>query len=378
VEGLKLNKLVTMSYQFTYTSTIVRYLQEIERSRTAVDLTILPPEVAERLRLQARVRSTHYSTRIEGNRLTLVEAEQAIVEGRKFSDRERDALEVQRYFQGLERIEYWIDQKAAITEDLIRKLHAIIYSGRRSKPTSYRDGQNVVRDSTGGIVYLPPEARDVPLLMSELVNWIDSHQKETPVPVIAGIAHYQFVTIHPFYDGNGRTARALATWILYRGGYDLGRFYALEEFYSKDLTGYYDALATHSHHNYYEGRADAPVTSWLEYLLAGMVSVFENVAREVRLQSVSVQREEDEFLRKLDRRGRIVFGLFTRQDSITSRDVARVLGLSIRQSRELLKEWVSQGWLQVSDPARKSRRYHLSAVYRRFIGEITAGENNAS
>lgn len=66
--------------------------------------------------------------------------------------------------------------------------------------------------------------------MRELTTRIQSSEGTLPVPVIAGIAHYQLVVIHPYFDGNGRTARALATWILYRGGYDLGRFYTLDEF----------------------------------------------------------------------------------------------------------------------------------------------------
>lgn len=243
----------------------------------------------------------------------------------------------------------------------MRKLHAVIYTGRRAKATPYRDGQNVIRDTAGGIVYLPPEAKDVPALMAELVSWIQANDKELPVAVVAGIAHYQFVTIHPFYDGNGRTARALATWILYRGGYDLGRLYALEEIYASDLNGYYEALVTDPHHNYYDGRATADMTSWLTYFLRGMASIFEMISREVQSQAVLDQPVEQAFLRQLDRRGRIVVGLFERQDEITAKDVARALGLSSRQSRELLIKWVGQGWLAVSEPSRKLRRYRLSA-----------------
>jgi Fic family protein len=269
-----------MAYRFTFTPEIVRSLQTIERARTEVTLTILPPALVEHLRMQARVRSTHYSTRIEGNRLTLAEAEQVILDGKTFSGRECDTLEVKHYFQALEQVEQWLEAAAPITDERVRKLHAVIYAGRRAKATPYRDGQNVIRDMAGRTVYLPPEAKDVPALMDELIFWIQANEKEFPVPVVAGIAHYQFVTIHPFYDGNGRMARALATWILYRGGYDLGRFYALEEIYAADLQGYYDALVTDSHHNYYDGRASAEITSWLAYFLRGKASVFEMVARE--------------------------------------------------------------------------------------------------
>ena len=350
-----------MAYRFTFTPEIVRSLQVIERARAEVTLTVLPPALVEKLRLQARVRSTHYSTRIEGNRLTLAEAEQVILDGKTFAGRERDTLEVKHYFQALEQVEQWLEAGAAVTEERVRKLHAILYAGRRAKATPYRDGQNVIRDLAGGIVYLPPEARDVPLLMAELLSWIQANEKELPVAVVAGVAHYQFVTIHPFYDGNGRTARSLATWILYRGGYDLGRFYALEEIYASDLQGYYDALVTDPHHNYYDGRAAADITPWLAYFLRGMASVFEMVAREVRTQANADQPLEQDFLRQLDRRGRMVYGLFEHQAEITAHDVARVLGLSPRQARDLLSGWVEQGWLEISEPSRKLRRYRLSA-----------------
>ena len=284
-----------------------------------------------------------------------------ILDGKSFAGRERDTLEVKHYFQALEQVEQWLESHASINEERLRKLHAVLFAGRRAKATPYRDGQNVIRDSAGGIVYLPPEAKDVPVLMGELVSWIQANEKELPVAVVAGVAHYQLVTIHPFYDGNGRTARALATWILYRGGYDLGRFYALEEIYAADLQGYYDALGTDPHHNYYDGRATADLTPWLDYFLRGMATVFEMVSREVHRQAAADQPHEQALLRQLDRRGRLVYGLFEHQNEITANDVARVLGLSPRQARELLHAWVEQGWLTVSEPSRKLRRYRLSA-----------------
>lgn len=350
-----------MDYQYTFTSEMVLSLQAIEAAQTKVQMITLPPVTAEGLRLLARIRSSHFSTRIEGNRLTLQEVEQVLIEGRQFPDRERDTLEVQHYFQALVHIEQWVEQGLDITEERICRLQALIQRGRRSRPTPYRDGQNVIRDSAGGIVYLPPEAKEVPGLMSELVAWIRTAEKSQPIPAVAGIAHYAFVTIHPFYDGNGRTARALATWILYRGGYDLGRFCALDEFYAQDLQGYYDSLVTHLAHNYYEGRHTADIPSWLEYFVKGMVTIFEAVAHEVTDRAIQAHEDTEALLYKLDRRARIVLEIFSRQDKITANDVARVLGLSTRQARDLLSTWVSAGWLQMSDTSRKSRSYNLSA-----------------
>ena len=357
-----------MAYKFTYTPTLIRYLQDIERVRERIHLTLLPPAIAEELRLQAHIRSAHYSTRIEGNRLTLKETEEVIQQGRLFPGRERDVLEVERYYQAVQQMEIWVDEKKAVTEERLRKLHAILYHGRRARPTLYRDGQNVIREADGQIVYIPPESKDVPALMADLVAWINQSSAGQPVPVIAGVAHYQFETIHPFYDGNGRTGRLLATWILHLGGYDLGKFYALEEFYASDLPGYYSALVTHPHHNFYFGRNTADITSWLKYFLKGMAEVFEQVAGVVSQYSLEPKADEpDSLLRMLDPRARRVVGLFSRQEFIQSSDVSRLVGISIRQSRELLSQWVRQGWLEIENPSNRARKYRLSKVFRKLI-----------
>jgi len=366
-----------MNLNYTFMPAIVRDLMTIEAARQTVTMTTLPLPVAERLRQQALVRSTHYSTRIEGNRLTLAEARQVVYEGHRIPGRERDVREVHNYYRALQQIEAWAEQQTSVTEALIRRLHALIFTGPRSSPTPYRDGQNVIRDSaSGAIVYLPPEAKDVLWMMRDLVAWIcQSEREDLPAPVIAGLAHYQFVTIHPFYDGNGRTARSLAALILYQCGYDLGRFYSLEEVYARDTLAYYTALQTHPHHNYYEGRAGADVTGWLTYFLHSMAAEFTRVVEEVRTYAEKPVRPEPPALQRLDRRARIVLGLFTRKETLTTAEIARALGLAPRTVRGLIVGWRDEGWLEVADPSRRSRRYRLSAEYRRFIGAITADQN---
>ncbi len=353
-----------MSYKFELTPSIVRHIQKIERVRERINLSILPPATAEILRFQANIRSTHYSTRIEGNRLTLKETEMVVQQGKSFSGRERDVKEVERYYKALQQMEKWVEGKQKITEERIRKLHAILYSGRKIKPTPYRDGQNVIRDSSGQIVYMPPEAPDVPKLMKELVHWIHSTAQELPIPVIAGVAHCQFETIHPFFDGNGRTGRMLTTWILYQSGYDLGKFYALEEFYATNLDAYYTALVTHPHHNYYFGRHKADFTSWLEYFLKGMAVVFERVNEKVRGEiAEKADKEVLALLRPLDYRARRVLGLFATNEHLLTSDMANLLGISPRQTRDLVTGWVEQGWLEVVDASRRGRKYRLAKEY---------------
>lgn len=360
---------------YTITPAIARDLMTIEGAKAVVSEIPIPPAVEAELRRRARIRSTHYSTRIEGNRLTLAEAEQ-VIEGRQagFHGRERDVGEVQNYWNALLRVEEWAAKKLTLTEDMIQRLHALVERGGRAKPTPYRDGQNVIRDSsTGAIVFLPPEAKDVPNLMAQMVAWAKQAEKDgIPVPLIAALVHYQFVTIHPYYDGNGRTARLIATFLLHQGGYGLNGFFSLEEHHARDLDGYYQALVTHPHHNYYEGRAEADLTGWVEYFIRLTSRVFELAKDEALRSAREGLPAEPEELRKLDRRARMVLGLFAKQETITASDVAKLLGLSDRQVRDLIRGWVLDGWLVVADPAKRSRSYVLSAEYRRSVGGLTA------
>src|SRR5262245_58185479 len=141
--------------RYTLTPIIVRALMEIEAARAVVDHTPLPPAAEGELRRRARIRSAHYSTRIEGNRLTLAEAEQ-VIEGRPIAarGRERDVREVRNYWNAFLRVEEWAAQRLPLTEALIQRLHALVERGPRASPSLYRDGQNVIRDmASARIVY---------------------------------------------------------------------------------------------------------------------------------------------------------------------------------------------------------------------------------
>jgi len=359
---------------YTITPTIAQRLMAIEAAKAVVEHTPLPPTIEAELRRRARIRSTHYSTRIEGNRLTLEETEQAIAGAHTFQGRERDVVEVRHYWDALARVESWAEQGRPLTEALIKRLHALVMRGPRARPTPYRDGQNVIRDvASGAIVYLPPEAQDVPRLMKALVQWVrQAEQAGAPAPVIAGLFHYQFVTIHPYFDGNGRTARLLATFLLHRSGYGLNGYFSLEEHHARDLESYYRALVTHPHHNYYEGRAQADLTPWLAYFIDTLARVFTLAQEEALNLAEHPLPSEPEIVRGLDRRARIILGMFHQSEQITTKDAARSLGLSERMTRNLMQDWVKSGFLEVAEPSRRKRAYRLSAIYRQYIGSLSA------
>ena len=297
----------TWSPRFTLTPAIACGLMQIEAARALVDHTPLPPSAEAELRAHARVRAVHYSTFIEGNRLTMSQAKAAISDADlQIAGRERDVSEVRNYWNALLRVEEWAEKKKPLTEELIKRLHALVEVGPRAKPTPYREGQNAIKNSsTGALIYLPPEAKDIPALMASLVAWAaDAEGSGLPAPLIAGLIHYQFVTIHPYYDGNGRTARLLATFILHKGGYGLNGFFSLEEHHARDLPGYYRALTVHPHHNYYFGRSEADLTPWLEYFISTLAAVFESVRLAAQKCAVQELEEEPEDLRRLDHRAR--------------------------------------------------------------------------
>ena len=361
--------------KYALTPAILQGLMQIKAAWALVDQTPLPPAAVAELRRIARVRAAHFSTFIEGNRLSLDEAERVIAdESSEIQGRERDISEVRNYWRALQRVEEWARKKKPLSEDLIKRLHGLVEHGPKAGPTEYRDGQNAIRDSsTGNLIYLPPEAKDVPSLMASMVKWAgEAEAAGLPAPLIAGLLHYQFVTIHPYYDGNGRTARLLATFILHRGGFGLNGFFSLEEHYASDLQGYYCALATHPHHNYYFGRGCADLTSWLEYFIRTLAEVFEAVRRQALKYAEQGVPAEPEELRRLDGRARRVLGLFAKEEKITAADVAFELGLSLRMARNLLRDWVDQGLLEVADPSRRSRCYKLSAIFRQYIGGLSA------
>jgi Fic family protein len=353
-------------------SAIVRALMDIEAVKAVVEKTPLSPAVQAELRHKARVRSTHYSTRIEGNRLTLKEAEKVIKERKaSFHGRQRDVSEVRNYWDALLKVEDWAAKKVELSEELICRLHALVEKGKRAKPTPYRDGRNVIRDSaSSGIVYLPPEAKDVAALMAAMVRWVKNARKESvPPPVVAALLHYQFVTIHPFYDGNGRTARLLATFILQRDGYGLNGFFSLEEHHASDLDGYYQGLTVHKHHNYYHGRAEADLTSWVEYFVKLLARVFGQARDEaLRVGGEKATVAEPEELRRLDRRARIVIALFARQDRVSAGEIAGSLVLSERMARVLAAGWVKDGWLEVLNESNRARAYGLAKKYKGLLG----------
>jgi Fic family protein len=168
------------------------------------------------------------------------------------------------------------------------EIHATITKGTLDNPSDcgvFRNRQVYVGkhvfDATGfreEVVYMPPQTEQVPELIDEFLKWLNGNQVKDLNPVLlAGIAHYEIAWIHPFIDGNGRTARLLATLIFYLKGFDHRQIFALDGYYDRDRKSYYAALAT-------VDRETKNITHWLEYFTDGVAfSVNEIKDKVLRL-----------------------------------------------------------------------------------------------
>jgi len=252
--------------KFTITLKTNKALVEIERVRGFLDAVKLKEHWIADMQKKALILESHHSTHIEGTALSLEQAK-SILEGKKLKGINRDdEKELLNYKKAMDFVSKYLGNDTPVTEGLIRELHKITVKGVRggqADPGNYRKIQNyVVNSRTREVIYTPPPPLDVPHLMKEFVDWVNKTEDVSPI-LVAGITQFQFVHIHPFVDGNGRTARLLSTLILYKTGYDFKRLFTISEYYDKDRPGYYQAIQSVRKNN-------MDMTVWLEYFVEGL------------------------------------------------------------------------------------------------------------
>lgn len=262
---------------------ILHDLTAIAETKGIIDRAKIIPQQEIRLRRQAVIRMTHHSTEIEGNQLNMGQVE-ALYAHKKIDAPDRDIYEVKNYLNALKYIEKMVTGKKPITEKVILQIHKLVTNKTLALQFSghYRPGPIYVARRRFGMpqetLYTGPDAKQVPKLMADFVEWLKESEKKDINPVlVAGVAHLEIAAIHPFNDGNGRTARALATLILYQRGYDFRRLFALEDYYNTNRQDYYKAINVGE--NYEKRRTD--ITSWLEYFTRGFKREIDNVKDKI-------------------------------------------------------------------------------------------------
>jgi Fic family protein len=272
---------------YNITNKILTNIAKIEAAEEVIKNAPLLPLWEKQFRQDAIVRAVYHGTHLEGNLLKKDEAKDVLL-GKEVIGRPRDIQEVINYRKVIEFIDEEAKKKIEkITEQLIKKLHRIIINKilPPAEQGEYRKKQVVIRNSqTGEVTFRPPPPIEVPFLMREFFYWLNTSDFEKIHPVLkAGIAHHELVRIHPFLDGNGRVARILATLILFLGGYDIRRFFSLEEYYDKDAISYYENL---------QKATAGDLTSWLEYFTLGAAIEFEKVKEKILKLSKDVKLKE--------------------------------------------------------------------------------------
>jgi len=257
---------------------MIMNLGKIEAAREVIINAPLLPLWEKRFREEALVRTVHHGTHLEGNQLDFNEAKEVIFSQNLHSVRTRDVQEVINYREVMDYLERALSkEKHTITENTVKKLHSLVINKIMPENLAgkYRLKRVVIRDSSSGeVTFRPPEPEQVPYLLEQFLNWLNQTPSEEMHPVIkAGIAHYELVRIHPFLDGNGRVARSIATLILYSQGYDIRRFFSLEEYYDKDPLTYYEHL---------QKAGSGDLTPWLEYFIKGIADEFSKIKEKIQ------------------------------------------------------------------------------------------------
>lgn len=369
---------------YKITQEILECLTKIEMIKSSFRDSKISPVLLASLKNSAKIETIHYSTKIEGNKLTRKEVEQTIFKRKVIENRVRDSSEVRAYYKAMNYIEKCLDQDLPFSEKLIKKTHDLVEQegpassvlepcfdrtvcGEIGKAISDTQSIRLDRSTEKNIACrcnLPPEAKDVPALMRSLIDFVNNDQ-QTPRVIVAGLVHYQFVTIHPYYDGNGRTARLLTSFLMRKYGYGLKDIYSLEEYYANDLGGYYSALATHPHHNYYEGRENADLTGWIEYFVRGVAEVFEKI--QIKTQTTNSRKDFSSEMRQLDVTQRKILELFTEFQEVSSSQIAEYLEMSQQSARLLANRWVDDGFMIITNHSKKARKYRLAEKFEKLI-----------
>ncbi len=333
---------MSVNITFTITNTIIAKIEQIYRVWWVIEHAHIVPERQQKLKQIARLRSGVYSTKIEGNRITYAEAEKMLA-WEKINARSRDEQELKNYMKVLDYIESkeWGD---VITEKDVFAIHQ--RTTKNILDNSYhkkrRGEANAVYNEWGWIVYLPPDRKDVPKLMKDLLDFVNT-QKELSVIIRAWLLHHWFVIIHPFIDGNGRTARALTQLFLYQNWFNTKKYFSLEEYYDSDLVNYYKAIFI-GNDFYFAQKNTIDSTRFVEYFLSGLEHELNYLKKMIENIKDDEQFENKLIIARLNNRQLHISVYVKERLSVTAKEITNHYNVSLATiKRDLMlleKHWI--------------------------------------
>lgn len=334
--------------RYTITDKILNNISQITGGREVIERSRIIPKWELNLQKEARLHSAHSSTAIEGNRLNL-EQVKSLAEHKEVTAAAKDKQEVLNYLAALDRIPIYA-QKKEITVETFLNIHKTITQKALQNDNdvgNFRTRQVFVgRRVFNGtqlkemVEYMPPETKDVPVLVDEFLQWLNSKESEKINPVIlAGIGHYEVARIHPFIDGNGRAARLLAALILYKSGFDHRRFFALDDYYDQERSAYYAALKTVQNDN-------GDITRWLEYFTDGVLFSVNKVKDVIIKLGVLPEKNADQQIELSPRQIKIL-ELIRDKGKVTNKDLRQIFKITRQGILKEISKLVEMGIIEV-------------------------------
>ncbi|MFZ5802431.1 MAG: Fic family protein [Candidatus Omnitrophota bacterium] len=280
------------------TTHLLRLFEEIATAGALVRSARLQASVKTSVERDAFARSVHSSTWIEGNLLSLAQV-RAVAEGQDLLVEKKQKMEVENCLEAMR----WVlkNKNKSVTKKRLLAVHDRMVRGLLTKERTgrYRRVQNYVVDARNKVIFTPPPPPQVSGRMKSLFAWL---RNEDLHPIIrSAVFHHEFLTIHPFTDGNGRVARAISQWLLWERGFDPLCTLGLDDFFAQNRPRYYEMIQQ-------TRDVDADYTYWIEYVAEGLARSVENVQSRIKegllkLHGISLTPKQEELLALLDRRG---------------------------------------------------------------------------
>ena len=317
------------SPRFHITPHLLKIIEEISAYKQRIASATIQVPWIPILQREARTRTTHSSTAIEGNPLTLEEV-RALEEDRPVpGSSERSRREITNQLAALRFIEKNQNKKSIARSDLFQ-LHKIIASTVMDQGEAGRYRNFGVRVGA----YLPPSAKEVSKLMQDYLEWWNTQAAEWSPVISSSILHYHFEEIHPFGDGNGRMGRTLALWELYRRGFDTHHIFSVDEIYWENRPRYYAQLDA-------VGKMSGDLTGWLEYSAEALHLTLERVLERIdRLATKSSGKIT------LTPKQEKLLHLLKNQGSLTPAEVWKTLKVTKQGAAKILKPLLDLGLIQ--------------------------------
>lgn len=329
--------------EFSISNQILNNLTEIAEIKSIIERSPVLPKQEAHLRRKALIQMAHFSTSIEGNQLAEFEVEK-LMDGGKISAAEKEILEVKNYQKAIKKMEEIGTIKKTFNLPDVLLLHKILTHGLVPEEKNGKLRPNMVYvaniDAKGNeeVVYTPPATKKVKEHLEELISWVHGNTQTIHPIITAGILHYQFVTIHPFTDGNGRLTRLLTQLHLYQKAYDFKKILVLDEYYYRNRKEYYEALDTGET---FDTRIGVDLTNWLEYFTDGFVEEARRVKENLQAMGFAKKLEQNEQI-FLDKDQVKIMDFAATTGRITSSDVVDILHMPKRTAQAKLKDLTDQ------------------------------------